>query len=286
MYIDFMRRTILTRNPKEKIIKICKVIFQKLGLGIVSYQRLAMLKDKARFVEMLEHPLDRSKLDLDFIIFLIPSLQKLSTSQISNSRSQLRQDLFVLSETNFKEGGYFVEFGAANGIDFSNTYLLETLFSWSGILAEPALGWQKSLAKNRPNTHIENSCVWKESNSYLTFNETNVKELSTLNSFSDKDEHKLNRESGKKYQVQTISLKDLLLKYNAPKYIDYLSIDTEGSEYEILSAFDFSDFSFGIITVEHNFTSDREKIYELLTRNGYTRKNQDISYFDDWYVKN
>ena len=43
-----------------------------------------------------------------------------------------------------------------------------------------------------------------------------------------------------KYKVKTISLEDLLVKYNAPNIIDYLSIDTEGSEYEILSKLDLS----------------------------------------------
>ena len=47
---------------------------------------------------------------------------------------------------------------------------------------------------------------------------------------------------GKKYRIKTISLEDLLLKYNAPVVIDYLSMDTEGSEYEILSAFNFDKY--------------------------------------------
>ena len=38
------------------------------------------------------------------------------------SKSQLRQDLFVLSHLAFKKNGYFVEFGATNGVDLSNTY--------------------------------------------------------------------------------------------------------------------------------------------------------------------
>ena len=52
--------------------------------------------------------------------------------------SQLRQDLFVLNELDFKENGYFVEFGATDGIKLSNSYLLEKSFNWNGILAEPA----------------------------------------------------------------------------------------------------------------------------------------------------
>ena len=78
---------------------------------------------------------------------------------------------------------------------------------------------------------------------------------------------------------------DLLEKYNAPKYIDYLSIDTEGSEYEILKNFDFEKYVFKIITIEHNYTSMRDKIFTLLTSKGYKRKYENLSQFDDWYVK-
>lgn len=204
------------------------------------------------------------------------------------SRSQLRQDLFVLFELKRKgrvKGGYFVEFGATDGVNLSNTYLLETEFSWIGIVAEPARIWEKQLRANRPNASIETLCVWKDSNSSLIFNETDLPELSTIDSFSDGDSHRNTRMSGKKYEVRTISLNDLLIKHGAPKYIDYLSIDTEGSEYEILKAFNFNEFSFGIITVEHNYTPQREMIFALLTGYGYERKYEHISAFDDWYVK-
>ena len=74
-------------------------------------------------------------------------------------------------------------------------------------------------------------------NKILTFNE--VGELATIDDFSNSDLHAKARVNGKKYKVKTISLEDLLDKYNAPKIIDYLSIDTEGSELDILSSFNF-----------------------------------------------
>jgi hypothetical protein len=84
--------------------------------------------------------------------------------------------------------------------------------------------------------------------------------------------------------VRTISLNDLLQKHNAPAEIDYLSIDTEGSEFEILNAFDFSKHRVKVITCEHNYTEMREKIFKLLTENGYSRIYVEFSGFDDWYV--
>jgi FkbM family methyltransferase len=203
---------------------------------------------------------------------------------LQKSRSQLGQDLFVLSVLKFKKNGFFVEFGATNGNDLSNTYLLEKEFGWTGILAEPAKCWQNDLKKNR-SAHIETNCVWRDSHTVLTFNEVEAPELSTISSFSDADLHKETRKRGKAYEVATISLNDLLLKYNSPKEIDYLSIDTEGSEFEILNNFDFSKYSFQVITCEHNYTPMREKIYTLLCRNGYTRVHQELSDFDDWYIK-
>ena len=273
-----MREVIIFRKFQERAIWFLKYLFRTLGIGITSY---------ANLIKLLEKSSDRSFQDLEFIRALGPANYESTISLLSKSRSQLRQDLFVLSEAKCtkKRGGYFVEFGATNGIDLSNTYLLETEFSWTGILAEPARVWEKQLKENRPNTFIETLCVWKDSNSSLTFNETDVPELSTVDIFSGKDGHKFTRLAGKKYEVKTISLNDLLVKHRAPKYIDYLSIDTEGSEYEILKSFNFKEFSVGIITVEHNYTPQRELIFALLASHGYKRKYENISAFDDWYVK-
>ena len=68
---------------------------------------------------------------------------------LSQSHSQLRQDLFTLNQLNFKKNGFFVEFGATNGINLSNTHLLEKEFNWNGILAEPAKIYHKELFENR-----------------------------------------------------------------------------------------------------------------------------------------
>jgi FkbM family methyltransferase len=190
----------------------------------------------------------------------------------------------VLTELDFKKNGYFVEFGATNGVDLSNSYLLEKEFEWTGILAEPAQCWHQELRENR-SSHIETNCVWRDSKSTLNFNEVDSAELSTISTYSSSDNHSATRKNGKNYEVSTISLLDLLEKYNAPKQIDYLSIDTEGSEFEILSNFDFAKYQFNVITVEHNYTPIRGQIFNLLTSNGYKRKYIGLSKWDDWYVR-
>jgi len=160
---------------------------------------------------------------------------------------------------------------------------MEKLFGWNGILSEPAKIWHRNLRLNR-NSFIDTNAVWKNSNSQLVFNETDSAEYSTIEYFSDLDMHRNIRLDGKKYEVNTISLNDLLLRYRAPSIIDYLSIDTEGSEIDILESFDFNQYTFSVITIEHNYTDSRNRIYELLSSKGYRRVNKNVSQFDDWYV--
>ena len=228
-----------------------------------SYLRLANASSKFRLYEFSE--------------VVSKNYQNIYFSKLSCSKSQLGQDLFVLNELNFKNSGFFVEFGATNGVDLSNSYLLEKDFGWNGILSEPAKIWRDELAVNRA-CQISFDCVWKTSGDSLIFNEVNDDlhsgELSTIDQFSGSDGHSAARKFANRYEVKTISLRDLLRNHNAPRDIDYLSIDTEGSEYEILSAFDFDEYNIKVITCEHNYTPMRQKIYELLKANGYERKHR------------
>lgn len=200
------------------------------------------------------------------------------------SKAQLRQDIFALSQLSYKRNGFFVEFGAADGIYLSNSYLLEKKYGWNGILSEPAKIWHNDLKKNR-SVNIEEKCVWINSEETLEFFETEDPGLSTVSIFNDKDKHSDSRVGSKPYYVQTISLNEMLAKYEAPNEIDFLSIDTEGSEFCILNSIDFEKYEFKVICCEHNYTENREKIYKLLTEKGYQRKNTFLSRFDDWYIK-
>ena len=221
--------------------------------------------------------------DLEFINSLPMNRRDRIYELLKLSRSQLRQDLFVLSQTNFKKNGYFVEFGATDGISLSNTYLLESNFSWSGILAEPAKVWRSSLIANR-KASISLKCVWSESGKSLKFKETTNPELSGVIDLEVSDQLMNQRDAGIEYDVITISLQDLLQENNAPSYIDYLSIDTEGSELEILKAFNFDKYKFGIITCEHNFTENQEKIKVFLESHGYKQVYPHFSEFDGWFI--
>jgi FkbM family methyltransferase len=193
--------------------------------------------------------------------------------------SQLGQDLWVLEQTNQKTGGYFVEFGACDGVFLSNTYLLEKSFSWTGICAEPNRELFHRLIKNR-NCLCLQECIFSESGKTLPF--LAAGELGTLQEFVASDSHGATRARAlaESYAVSTISLNDLLEKALAPPIIDYLSVDTEGSEYEILRTFDFKRWIVRCWTIEHNYTESRDKIAELMTSHGYQRIAKD---WDDWF---
>lgn len=199
------------------------------------------------------------------------------------SNSQIMQDLWVCFELGEQQTGYFVEFGAADGMKHSNTLLLESRFGWSGVLAEPNPFWHSALSKNR-TAAIETKCVSSASNQTVSFVTTDDvdPELSGIASFADNDHFADTRSKGKTITVETLSLDDLLRKYNAPKVIDYMSIDTEGSEFDILSAFSF-DRDVRLISVETNQNTD-PKIDRLLTSKGYTRVFKNFSQWDSWYV--
>jgi FkbM family methyltransferase len=260
---------------KQLITDAIRSVLKFFNIGITRFSTLENVLTKLRQAE--------SDLELLCEFFAGESNARLH-EYLKKSKSQLRQDLFVLSQLNFKRNGFFVEFGATNGVDISNTHLMEKEFGWTGILAEPARCWHEALAKNR-SCRIETLCVWKDSHSTLTFNEVDAAELSTIDTYSAVDGHSEARKKGTTYDVKTISLNDLLEKHKAPAQIDYLSIDTEGSEFEILSNLDFSKYSFRLITCEHNYTPMREKIFELLTNKGYVRLYENLSRVDDWYIK-
>lgn len=202
----------------------------------------------------------------------------------SNSNAQLKQDVFALIVNRFKTDGFFVEFGATDGKSLNNTFVLETQYSWKGILAEPAKMWHDELRKNR-DCSLDFDCVWSVTGEQLEFDMVDkAGELSTISRFASSDRHAKARSEKTTYNVTSVSLLDLLKRHNAPSVVDYLSVDTEGSEFDILSVFPFKEYRFNCITVEHNFTKQRELIRELLEANGYRRVFDHISRWDDWYV--
>ena len=210
------------------------------------------------------------------LLFLIFSKNKIK-------KSQLGQDIVALVLNKFKKKGFFIEFGASNGYDLSNTYLLEKKYNWIGILVEPLPAWHSDLRKNR-NCTIDTRCLWSSSNQNLEFIDVKEKELSTIKIFANSDSHSELRKKSSTIKVKTVSLIDLLKFYNAPKIINYMSVDTEGSELDILKDFPFDNYKFNFISIEHNYGRNREKLKELLNKNGYRPILNNLSKWDDWFI--
>lgn len=198
------------------------------------------------------------------------------------SQSQLGQDIEVLKFYDNKYDGFFVEIGASDGINLSNTYLLESQYKWKGICCEVIPKNFEKLIKNRPNSICYNEAVYNNTGLTVTFyisNKNNL--LSGIANYIDR--HKSTVDSNKTcIRVQTISLLDVLNNANAPSFIEYMSLDTEGSEFEILKNFDFEKYTFGLIDVEHNFVEPRRsEIKNLLLSKGYLYKGENK--WDDMY---
>ena len=201
-----------------------------------------------------------------------------------NAPSQLSQDLFVIYFSGGKKDGFFLEIGACDGFHLSNTLGLER-YGWKGIISEPSSVWHNKIKKRK--CIISKKAVFSESGLKLKFEEVKkYPELSGLKENLDKDNNHHLRNEANTVEVETISLNDLIGQNTSNKNIDYISIDTEGSEYEILKNFDFKKHNIEIFTVEHNFVEKKRKaIFDLLSSNNYLRVFTNISQWDDWYIK-
>lgn len=195
---------------------------------------------------------------------------------------QIMQDLWVAYELDGKRDGYFVDFGATNGLTMSNSVFLEREFGWTGICAEPNPTFHEKLFKAR-KCHISTKCVHSKTGDTIDF------VCATRAMFSRagdaRDGETLEGDDVEQIvPVETITLNDLLDEYDAPQRIDFMSIDTEGSEYDILTAFDFSKRFVGMFAIEHNYKPVRDEIFALMSAQGYVRRFPELSRFDDWYM--
>jgi hypothetical protein len=215
---------------------------------------------------------------LKALIFIFSSdgaLYKFILKNYKSSNSQIFQDLFALYYTRPQKNGFFVEVGVGNGKDLSNTYILEKKQKWKGILCEADTRMFDFIKKNRDSKLINYPISNKCSSNFKFFENLQNPYESSSKKIND-SQIKINK---------SICLNHLLKRNKAPKYIDYISIDTEGTEYNIIKNFNFRKWKIKTITIEHNFNRDcRKKIFNLLTKNQYKRVCKTISYMDDWYV--
>ena len=251
------------------------VMFSKKN-NIPGHTILTQAYDQGLLIE------DKKKILLNFIEYI--------KNFENNFKSQLYQDLFAsfIVKNNFDKT--FLEFGATNGVDLSNTYTLENKFLWSGALAEPDINWIESLKKNRTKSKIITKCIWSKSGEKKNFFSSKVGVLSTLDDFKNSDINSMpgntaqRIKEGVNIEVETISLNQVIKEEFNNISPSYISIDTEGSEFEILSSFNFSKYRPAVFTIEHNFTDLQDKIDQLMLDNNYVRIFRKLTAFDAWYI--
>jgi FkbM family methyltransferase len=195
--------------------------------------------------------------------------------------SQFEQDKHVIAKYAGKRDGYFVEVGAYDGVESSNTYVLEKNYNWKGICVECNPRFAQHIPHVR-NCHVSTNAIYNVNDQTMEFYDSQGYSGLVKN---NQHPHIVNDPV---IQVTTKTLTTLLDEFEAPSFIEYLSLDTEGSEYDILKAHDFEKYRFGYICVEHNHVEkNRVAIRELLEQKGYrfARENGDAHYgiIDDEY---
>jgi FkbM family methyltransferase len=186
--------------------------------------------------------------------------------------SQWGQDKFMNEEFfHNKPDGIFIDIGAHNGISYSNTKFFEEL-GWKGICIEPIPEVFKELKRNR-KAHCLQGCISNFSG-IAHFGEVvgNSQMLSGLVEKFDPihqtrivDAIHSNQGSYKVIEVNCYLLNDILQEYGF-SHIDYLTLDTEGGELDILQSIDFSKFNIDFIDVENNYGIN---FREFLISKGY-----------------
>lgn len=204
--------------------------------------------------------------------------------------SQIGQDKWVIDIFKQMTYGFFLDVGAGNGVDLSNTYTLEKFFKWEGICIEPHSKSFEELIKNR-KCKFSNSFILKDNIDvdFIEYGDTGAHQdyFSSIKPYEDFTN--ISEISKNIKKLKTKSLYTVLNEMNSSTMIHYMSLDVEGCEYEILVDYfdklklNNSTHRIMSISVEHNFRNpDRENIKLLLEKNDYIYIKE--LFHDDLYI--
>jgi FkbM family methyltransferase len=182
-------------------------------------------------------------------------------------------EVFVLEYYVYKKGGFFIEVGANDGIK-SNSHALERDHGWTGICIEPNPEIYRSLISNRQCKCYNLGVYSLESNMEFWKINGYSEMLSGFEaSYCPIHRARILREVAErgqtieKIQVRSRRLQSIIDENNVSR-VDYLSIDTEGSEIEILKSIDYNKTDIEVISLEENY-GNRHLSDEILLPNGY-----------------
>lgn len=183
------------------------------------------------------------------------------------------QDVFVAAQLPDNGKRVFVEIGGNDGVTLSNTWYLEKVAGWRGILIEPLPRAYGELVKSRACIAINGAIAEYDG-------ETSFLEISggpeMLSGIPDKYDARHVRRVRKNLKRQQATSReitvpcyrlDTILGQHQIDHIDYLSIDTEGGELDILRSIDLRAIPIAMISVENNYFTDDVETH--MTSNGY-----------------
>jgi len=175
----------------------------------------------------------------------------------SDGHSQYGQDVVAMELLGNPESGTFIDIGANDGVTYSNSLLFEQR-GWTGVCVEPHPVIFSELQEQR-KCHLLNACVAAKDEivDFLVVDGPGNM-LSGIAKFCDERhmaqiERNIEQKGGGKrmIEIEALSPETMLARFDI-KAIDYLSIDTEGCEMQILKTFDFDQIPVKLISVENN----------------------------------
>lgn len=187
--------------------------------------------------------------------------------------SQLGQDKFIDEYFNQKTNLVFLDIGAHDGVTLSNTYFLEKERNWTGLCVEAQPSEFKKLLENRKCSCVNLAITNFDGEIDFTCVDGYANMLSGISqNYNEAHKERISREvsshggSINKIKVQSKKLQTLLDEYNI-KDIDFCSIDTEGSEFDIVSSIDFDKTNIKVFIIENNY--QESTIQDFLKTKGY-----------------
>jgi len=205
--------------------------------------------------------------------------------------SQCGQDRFVY-ENYFKDyrEGVFIDIGAHDGVSLSNTLFFEEELDWTGICIEPNPKVFPALKNNRKAICIQGS-VSDEAGECPFLNISGPLEMLSglIGKFDFRHLERIHRDiafQGGSYEWIDVNcyLLNEILENQGISHVHFLSLDTEGGEFEILASLDFSRFQIDVITVEDNYNDPR--FIPFLSEKGFRfvqTLDQDLIFLNNYF---
>ncbi|MFM9073441.1 MAG: FkbM family methyltransferase [Cyanobium sp.] len=180
------------------------------------------------------------------------------------------EEIFLYNFFNRKRSGFYVEIGAFNGVELSNTYFFEAI-GWDGILIEPDPSLYRQCLLSRPNSKVINAAASDREGS-LQFTCATGREWLSFSGEDKAREERIIANGGtiNKLQVPCLTLNEILKDVHGE--IDFVSLDVEGHELSVLKGFDLDRFRPRVIVIEQNDLDTDSPVSNLLRHHGYRKK--------------